>query len=68
MRTAHRKAARHKREQRDAYDVPLIGFGLTFDIAQGRARNWYQDAGGVKRWADNDEPIEDERTAEMEQQ
>lgn len=28
-------------------DVPLIGFDLTFDIAQGRARNWYQDAGGV---------------------
>ena len=37
MKTAHRKAAKHKREQREARDVPLIGFGLTFDIASGRA-------------------------------
>lgn len=68
MRTAHRKAARHKREQRDAYDVPLIGFGLTFDIARGCARNWYQGADGVKRWADNDEPVDTAQAIETEQQ
>lgn len=59
MKTAHRKAARHKREQRETNDAPLIGFGLTFDIARGCVRNWYQDAGGMKRWADNDEPVEE---------
>ena len=58
MKTAHRKAAKHKREQREARDVPLIGFGLTFDISSGRVRNWYQDVGGVKRWADDDQPID----------
>ena len=59
MKTAHRKAAKHKREQREARDVPIIGFGITFDIFTGRARNWYQNAGDVKRWADNDEPVEE---------
>ena len=59
MKTAHRKAAKHKREQREARDVPIIGFGITFDIYQGRARNWYQNAGDVKRWADNGEPVEE---------
>lgn len=54
------RGRRHMREvPSETNDVPLIGFGLTFDIAQGRARNWYQDANGVKRWADNDEPVEE---------
>ena len=35
------------------------GFGITFDIYQGRARSWYQNAGDVKRWADNGQPVED---------
>ena len=37
----------------------LAWFGVTFDIFTGRARNWYQSAGDVKRWADNDEPVEE---------
>ena len=44
-----------KRQQMTA----MRGFGITFDIYHGRARNWYQSAGDVKRWADNDEPVED---------
>ena len=40
----------------------LRGFGITFDIYQGRARNWYQNAGDVKRWADNDQPVEEVQT------
>lgn len=35
----------------------LRGFGFTFDVASGRVRNWYLDAEGVKRWADNDKPV-----------
>ena len=55
------KAARAKREYRDVPDdaPTLAGFGITFDIFTGRARNWYQSAGDVKRWADNDQPVED---------
>ena len=61
MKTAYRQAARQKREQRETPPVTqaLRGFGITFDIYQGRARNWYQNAGDVKRWADNDEPVEE---------
>ena len=64
MKTAHRKAARAKREYREVPDdaPPLSGFGITFDIFTGRARNWYQSAGDVKRWEDNDEPIEEVQT------
>ena len=60
MKTAYRKAARQKREQRETPpDMPaLSGFGITFDIYQGRARNWYQNVGDVKRWADNDQAVE----------
>ena len=64
MKTAYRKAARQKRQQRETpTDMSsLRGFGVTFDIYQGRARNWYQNAGDVKRWADNDQPVEEEQT------
>lgn len=64
MKTAHRKAARAKREYREVPDdaPALRGFGITFDIYHGRARNWYQSAGDVKRWADNDEPVEEVQT------
>ena len=62
--TAHRQAARAKREYLEATDdePPLAGFGITFDIFTGRARNWYQSAGDVKRWADNGEPVEEVQT------
>lgn len=58
------KAERQKRQQRETPpDLPsLRGFGITFDLYQGRARNWYQNAGDVKRWADNDEPVEGVQT------
>lgn len=35
----------------------MRGFGLTFDVATGACRNWYIDAEGAKRWADNDELV-----------
>ena len=64
MKTAYRKAARQKRQQRETPpDMPALrGFGVTFDIFTGRARNWYQSEGDVKRWADNDEPVEEVQT------
>lgn len=37
----------------------LRGFGTTFDLTTGRARNWYVAGDGVKRWADNDKPAGD---------
>jgi hypothetical protein len=41
----------------------LRGFGMTLDLETGRMRNWYVDREGVKRWADDDSPVEaaDER-------
>lgn len=38
----------------------LRGFGLTYDAATGACRNWYIDAEGEKRWADNDQPVVDD--------
>ena len=34
----------------------LRGFGVTV-MVQGGARRWYIGADGVKRWADNDQPV-----------
>ena len=64
MKTAYRQAARQKRQQRETPpDMPALrGFGITFDIYQGRARYWYQNAGDVKRLADNDQPVEEVQT------
>lgn len=36
----------------------LRGFGVTFDLETGRSRMWYVGADGVKRWADDDAPVE----------
>ena len=34
------------------------GFGFTVDIKTGRTRRWYYDRKDkIKRWADNDEPV-----------
>ncbi len=33
----------------------LRGFGFVFE--GGAVRNWYQGKDGVKRWANNDEPV-----------
>ena len=65
MKTAHRQSARAKREQRTQQDAPLdalpgalVGFGTAFDPRLGRDRNWYQNEGDVKRWAENGQPME----------
>ena len=65
MKTAHRQSARAKREQRTQQDAPLdalpgalVGFGIAFDTSLGRDRNWYQNEGDVKRWAENGQPME----------
>lgn len=60
MKTAYRKAARQKLQQRETPpDMPALrGFGITFDIYQGREREWYQNCGDVKRREDNDQPVE----------
>ena len=34
------------------------GFGITIDIPTGTARQWYCGRDGIKRWADNDQPVE----------
>ena len=34
----------------------LRGFGFVF--GGGRTRNWYVGADGVRRWADNDQPMD----------
>jgi hypothetical protein len=36
----------------------LRGFGFTFDTQTGRIRNWYLDDNGVKRWADDNTPVQ----------
>jgi hypothetical protein len=38
--------------------MSLRGFGTTFDLQTGAARSWYVGADGIKRWADNDQPVE----------
>ena len=64
MKSAYRKAAREKRQQREQGDMEAYGLrgnGFTFDIPTGLIRAWYQLKGDVKRWADNDEPVEGEQ-------
>lgn len=34
------------------------GFGITLDLRTGIPRRWYMRGDGVKRWADNDEPLD----------
>ena len=59
MKTKHRQAARAKQERRYYEQEPhLDAFGLMFDQRTGRKRNWYQDEGDVKRWAETGMPIE----------
>ena len=47
--------------------MTLRGFGFTYDMATGTSRTWYYGEDGIKRWADNDQPVTDakpERTNE----
>lgn len=37
------------------------GFGIVIDTETGRARHWYIDRDGVKRWVVDDEPVEADR-------
>lgn len=37
----------------------MRGFGFVFCCETGRLRKWYQKAGDVKRWADNDKPVDE---------
>ena len=57
MKTAYRKAARQKR---DLLRERMLSRrqGTTFDVYTVLDRDWYQDRGDVKRWADNDQAVE----------
>ena len=57
MKTAYRKAARQKRDLLRERMLPRRQ-GTTFDVYTGLDRDWYQDRGDVKRWADNDQAVE----------
>lgn len=61
MKTAYRKAARQKRDLLREQMLPRRN-GTTFDVYTGLERDWYQDRGDVKRWADNDQPVEEVQT------
>lgn len=39
------------------------GFGITMDLERGTARQWVMGRDGVKRWADNGEPVQKSATA-----
>lgn len=36
------------------------GFGMTLDIERGTSRKWVMGRDGVKRWADNGQPLTQE--------
>lgn len=38
--------------------MTLRGFGFMYDLQTGFSRKWYCPADGIKRWADNDQPVE----------
>ena len=57
MKTAYRKAARQKRDLLRERMLPRRQ-GTTFDVYTVLDRDWYQDRGDVKRWADNDQAVE----------
>lgn len=33
------------------------GFGVFFDFKNGSIRHWFMGCDGIKRWADNNEPV-----------
>ena len=57
MKTAYRKAARQKRDLLREQMLPRRN-GTTFDVYTCLERDWYQDRGDVKRWAENGQPME----------
>lgn len=39
--------------------MPITGgFGFEIDLQTGMTRRWYIDRQGIKRWADNDQPVD----------
>lgn len=44
--------------KRCSHNESLRGFGMTMDIERGIIRHWYVGKDGVKRWVDNNEPVE----------
>lgn len=45
--------------------MPITGgFGTTYDTRTGASRAWYLGRDGVKRWADNHEPVERQQPAD----
>lgn len=36
----------------------MRGFGFEFDLRGGTVRNWYAGQDGIRRWADNDQPVD----------
>jgi hypothetical protein len=37
------------------------GFGYQLDIATGNLRRWYMKTDGIKRWVDNDQPVDQQK-------
>lgn len=38
--------------------MTLRGFGTLYDLQTGTSRLWYMGSDGIKRWMDNDQPVE----------
>lgn len=36
------------------------GFGMTLDIERGTTRRWVMGRDGVKRWADSNQPVDEQ--------
>lgn len=41
------------------------GFGMTLDIERGLMRQWVVGRDGVKRWADNNRPVDEQAPHEI---
>ena len=44
----------------ESKNVKIGGFGFYFDIKTRKLRSWYIKE-GVKRWADDDSPVEEKK-------
>lgn len=41
------------------------GFGTTLDLERGTMRQWVMGRDGVKRWADNNRPVDEQTPREI---
>ena len=64
LKDEYRRAVRTVQRVRDLLRERMLPRrqGITFDVYTGLERDWYQDRGDVKRWADNDQPVEEVQT------